>query len=140
MGAAARTEFELKAAVERGTSDGACGLSQQDFIDVVEGVADFLMDDHAAIDPVVYGRGDTGELEIVLGVEPPLSSVSAITESDGIVGRLIDHMGFAEVHNQASQSGTRDGITLVLRSKRLSVTDPKISTGRRSSRSRSSRQ
>ena len=120
MSAVARTEFELKATVKRCTSDGACGLSQQDFGDVVESVCDFLMDDHAAIDPVVYGRCDTGELEIVLGVEPPLSCISAVTESDGIVGRLVDHMGFAELHDQAPQPSTRDGITLVLKSKLLS--------------------
>ena len=125
MGAAARTEFELKATVKRGTSDGACGLSQQEFGDVVESVCDFLMDDHAAIDPVVYGRCDTGELGIVLGVEPPLSCISSITESDVIVDRLFDHMGFAERHDQASQPSTRDGIALVLASKLLSdITEP----------------
>ncbi len=94
----AKTEVTLTATAMRSTATGYIGLPHEELFDLVENMSDHLMEDTAAIGPVVFGQAGTGEIEIVFGIRPHLGSADAWPEHERVVSRLADNMEFAPYH------------------------------------------
>ena len=117
---ASKTEVEFRAIITRVITSDIRALPYEEFCGFVENITERLLVDDAAIDPVVSGQADTGELEIRFGIKAPPRSGTAQAETDRVVERLVDAMDVTMHHDPASWPRSRDGIVLMPESTRLS--------------------